>query len=291
MVSWMEGAKDGVLSHHMPPGDGATAARIVEAIWAVLRGATKGSFAELDRAVRGTQVVAEVDQVLAKVLERGPAADRLHKLALVLCTEAPERELVKLGISLMGLFPGEEDVGLLTDLGTHDEFTIFAVVALKSKLGPGSEPFIFDIARRTEGWGRISAVERLADTSDPEIRSWMLRGGFRNSIMDEYLALTCARAGRLAEALALPTVDEELLEGVSDMLAAMARGGPGPGMEAYEQTAAALTAWIGHLEHHALTIKRLAALDDVAAFLQSRPKDAALWDRIEARRNVKNTPK
>jgi hypothetical protein len=38
------------------------------------------------------------------------------------------------------------------------------------------------------GWGRIQTVRRLAGTQDPQIKAWLLRHGFRNQIMDEYLA-------------------------------------------------------------------------------------------------------
>jgi hypothetical protein len=284
-VSWMEGAKDGVLGHHMGPGDGSGAAPIANAVLAVLQGATRESLASLFAVVRGTQVAGELDRVLEMLIAQRPAADRLHALAILLCTEAPDRELVKLGIALLGLFSGQEDVDLLTELGVSEELTLFSVVALKSKLGPKAERAIFDLARRTEGWGRISAVERLTETTDREIRAWMLRGGFRNRVMDEYLAHVCATAGRLLEALRAPPVDDELLDGTSDIFAAMARGGPAPGLADYVDGPTALTAWMGHIESRPLTIVRVGALDDVARFLRTRPSDAELCSRVDEKRN------
>jgi hypothetical protein len=284
-ISWMNGAMDGVFGHHMAAGDSSGASSIANAILAVLQGSTRESLAALHAAVGATQIVGHIDRVLELVIAQRPAADRLHALALLLCTEAPERELVKLGISLLGLFRGEEDVDLLTELGVSEELTLFSVVALKSKLGPNAERAIFDLARRTEGWGRISAVERLAETADPEIRAWMLREGFRNSVMDEYLAHVCATAGRLADALRGPVVDDELLDGASEILAAMARDGPAPGLADYREAPDALAAWIGHLESRPLTITRVAALDDVASFLRTRPSDVELCSRLDKRRN------
>ncbi len=284
-VSWMEGAKDGVLGHHMGLGDGSGAAPIANAVLAVLQGATREALAALHASVRATQVAGELDGTLEMLIAQRPAADRLHALAILLCTEAPDRELVKLGIALLGLLPGQEDVDLLIELGMSEELTLFSVVALKSKLGPKAERAIFDLARRTEGWGRISAVERLTETTDREIRAWMLRGGFRNRVMDEYLAHVCATAGRLLEALHAPPVDDELLDGTSDILAAMARGGPTPGLADYVDGPTALAAWMGHIESRPLTIVRVGALDDVACFLHKRPSDVELCSRVDKKRN------
>ena len=47
-------------------------------------------------------------------------------------------------------------------------------------------------------------VERLADTQAHDIKRWLVREGYRNTIMYEYLAYTCATAGALAEELAPP---------------------------------------------------------------------------------------
>jgi hypothetical protein len=63
------------------------------------------------------------------------------------------------------------------------------------------------------GWGRIQIIERLAETKDEQIRAWMLRDGYRNDIMEEYTALTCAKTGNLVAALRQPEPDGKLLKG------------------------------------------------------------------------------
>jgi hypothetical protein len=134
------------------------------------------------------------------------------------------RNTVKLGIVVLGECGNESDRGLLLLLGAVEEFTLYAVVAL-IKTQPDRERAAYELARRVKGWGWIHAVERLEDTDDPEIKAWLLREGFRNDIMDEYLAHLAATTGDLYTALLDPDVDGALLEGAGGILAALALGG------------------------------------------------------------------
>jgi len=78
--------------------------------------------------------------------------------------------------------------------------TLFPAVPIQN-LSPTYERDLWELAKTVEGWGRIHLVERLAHAEDHEIRAWLLREGFRNAVMGEYVACICARAGRLHEAL------------------------------------------------------------------------------------------
>ena len=79
-------------------------------------------------------------------------------------------------------------------------------------------------------------VRRLKDTTDPEIQAWMLREGFRNNIMDEYLACICARAGKLHLALNDQFVDAMLLDAAAEMIRALITGGPAEDIDDYESS-------------------------------------------------------
>ncbi len=68
----------------------------------------------------------------------------------------------------------------------------------------------------------------LKGPENPVIKRWLLREGFRNSVMYEYLAATCARAGGLLAALGDDDVDRELLTGAGEILQALIAGRPGP---------------------------------------------------------------
>jgi hypothetical protein len=88
---------------------------------------------------------------------------------------------------------------------------------------------LWTLAKNVDGWGRIHVVERLAQTENPHIKDWLLREGFRNSVMYEYLAYTCATAGGLVAALSQGTVDRELLTSTGELLDALIAEGPAYG--------------------------------------------------------------
>ncbi len=96
-----------------------------------------------------------------------------------------------------------------------------------------AETEIWNLAKAVYGWGRINAVQYLAETTVPEIKEWMLREGFRNHVLDEYLAYTCATTGGLRQALGRPTVDPNLLAASVDLLIALINAEPGEGIMDY----------------------------------------------------------
>ncbi|WP_345472712.1 hypothetical protein [Actinoallomurus oryzae] len=122
---------------------------------------------------------------------------------------------------------------MLLLLGALEELTLYAVVALM-KTQPDRQRAVYELARWVKGWGRIHAVERLEGSDDPEIKAWLLREGFRNDVMNEYLAHLAATTGDLYTALLGPDVDKALFEGAGGILAALALGGPAKDMTDYD---------------------------------------------------------
>ena len=108
---------------------------------------------------------------------------------------------MKLGIALLGVMAIKKHESIIQTLGKHDEFTLYAAVALSNMFEDPSKP-MWELAKSVDGWGRIQVVERLVPTDDEEIQRWLRLEGFRNSVMYEYLAHPAAVHGRLCEALA-----------------------------------------------------------------------------------------
>lgn len=150
-------------------------------------------------------------------------------------------------------------------LGAHDDFTLYAVVGLKNS-GAGDRE-LFELARRVHGWGRIEVVERLADTNDPEIQEWMVLEGYRNSVMYEYLALLCAKAGNLAGRLADERIDAELLNSAGDILVATATGNPGPPVSEYPDLATAISRYLAHVVRRDGTLKERQTVASLRALV------------------------
>ena len=144
----------------------------------------------------------------------------MRAFARSLATTAPDRGPVKLAIALLGVIRNRGDVEIVADLGRHEEFTLYSAVALTNAL-PHPDDELFELAQSVFGWGRIQTVERLAETANPKIKQWLLREGFRNSVGNERLALVCAEAGALHDALAPSSVDREVLDAATDLIVAL----------------------------------------------------------------------
>lgn len=247
-LKWAAGALDGVMGHHLGRGDATDKLkRVLDALRALLDRSTDSNFRRLYDALCEGQVLGYVDQLLPEI-DRTHSSDgpRLAALARLLLTRAPRREPVKFGIAVLGMTGSATDVDMLRQIGACDDFTLFAAVAIRN-LSPRYERDLWELAKAVEGWGRIQVVERLSHTEDYEIRAWLLREGFRNAVMNEYLACICARAGRLHEALRVSAKDPVLLDAATDLMLAMISGGPAEDIDDYEDAAEAIEAYLDAL--------------------------------------------
>ncbi|MBP7867662.1 MAG: hypothetical protein KA419_17155 [Acidobacteria bacterium] len=273
-LPWAAGALDGVFSHHAGggPGEGDIEA-LLAAVRAFGQTASDADKFRIYERVRDKGALGLVDAFIQALREvKGTRLDRLHALARSFATEAPDREPVKFGIALLGAFRLPEDLEVYRVLGRHDEFTLFAAVALANTL-EDPEPELWALAREVEGWGRIHLVERLAGTKNPDIRDWMLREGYRNSIMTEYLAHTCAVTGGLREALERTDPDDGLLTAAADLLEALVVGGPAEGMDDYADGAEAAELYLRHLGPRGRGLRHFLAVETIRGFLEEEKAD------------------
>ncbi len=155
------------------------------------------------------------------------------------------------------------------------------MVALRNLLAK-PEVAIFELAQQVTGWGRINAVRRLEGTTDPEIRSWLLRGGAENGVMTEEIAYIAATTGHLRAALEAEA-DEALLEHGAELLRALAQGGPAKDMSDYEDGAAAMAAFFRHMCCAELTPKRVQCLTYLERYLAEWAQDNSLIPEEERR--------
>lgn len=200
--------------------------------------------------------------------------ERLYELAYSFVTEAPDREPVKFGIAILGLYRNPENETLFQTMGRHEEFTLYCAVALPN-LSDDPEPSLWTLASNVNGWGRIQVVERLAQTENSEIKNWLLREGYRNSVMYEYLAYTCATAGGLLSALSEDTVDRDLLTSAGELLNALIVGGPAKDIDDYDDGALAVEMFLGHMESSAETLDDFVHVHTIKRFLDD---EDANWD-------------
>jgi hypothetical protein len=232
-IRWAPGAWDGVATHHMGPGENDAAVRkTVEVILAYSRQPTAASKAAAYQHIVAAHVISIIDPVSeALVSESEINHERLYELARSFVTEASDRQVVKFGLAILGLFRQPADMELFQALGRHEEFTLFCAGAIANSSDDPDEA-LWTLARNVTGWGRIHVVERLARTENPTIKRRLLLEGYRNSIMYEYLAATCARGGGLKAALSEDHVDREVLKAAGEIIGALISGGPAEDIDA-----------------------------------------------------------
>lgn len=257
---------DGINTHHRR----AAAQPVTELADGVVAGMDDP--ARLLELFAGLSPVRIADDLVRELRSRDLPREKLRRAARFVTENATRREVAKLGIVLLGICGDERDRELLQLLGTLDEFALFAVVALLRTQTDGQRA-VFELARQLVGWGRIHAVERLAGCSDPDIRAWLLRSGFRNDVMDEYLAYIAATTGGLYEALLDDTVDDELLDGAAGILRALAFGGPAEDMRDYPDAVAAMHRFAELVDRADPAIVRLDAALTIEKWLSNADFD------------------
>ncbi|WP_159850129.1 hypothetical protein [Nocardia sp. CY41] len=269
---------DGVSTHHFGTGTHPVA-ELADRILADLDDPARllEHFADL-------RAVDVADDLVTELRSRSYPLEKLHRAARFVTENATRREVAKLGIVLLGTCGDERDRELLQLLGSLEEFALFAVVALM-KTQPDRHRAVFELAQRLDGWGRIHAVERLKGCTDPDIKAWLLRHGFRNGVMNEYLAWISATTGGLYDALLDDHIDDALLDGAADILRALALGGPAEDMSDYDDAVPAMHRFAELLDRAEPTLGRL----DAALALARLTSDTGFdWpdgepDRLRAR--------
>ena len=243
------------------------------------------SWATLYEMLTERSTLDYADEIIERIVERRDiSASGLYALARFLVERAPDREPVKFGIALLGIFRHLDDREIFMTLGRHDEFTLYCAVAL-SRTQSDPDIALWELAQTVQGWGRVQVVERLADTENELIKDWLLREGFKNTVMYQYIACTCAATGGLLEALDCSDPDDELLDAACELIAALAAGGPADDMDDYKDGPEATDKLLHHLTSRASKLQHFCAVAQIRLFLQAdektkpRPQEELGWTK------------
>jgi hypothetical protein len=274
-LTWSSGALDGVFGHHMsspsPEEISRQIQKLLEALKRLVEHASNSSLKALYDAVVEEQFLPIADPFQAELSKKLVPSyrERLAQVGRYFAASADRREATKFGILLLEVTGARSDAPLLKTLALNDEFTLFAALALAHVVDDPAQA-LWDIAKRVHGWGRIQIVERLAGTRNPEIQAWLLREGFRNQVMDAYLAGTCARTGNLHAALESPHIDRQLLDGAAGIIRALISGGPSESIDDYEHAPAAIQAYLSHaLKTDGLDLEHFLSVSEIIQFLST----------------------
>lgn len=225
--------------------------------------------------------ISIIDNFLQSIVRKSLSIEPyLFSFAKDLTTRSDQRNAVKFGIAILGLCQNKSVLDSLKILGLHDEFTVYSTIAI-ANLSDNPVHDLWHLAEKVNGWGKIQLVERLAVMDiDQPIKDWLIREGYKNSIMYEYLAYTCALHGELHEKLQQPQIDQKLFRSAADLLEALiAEASPAEDISAYTHAAPVIENFIRHGRQHTGNIADFNALHRLKDFLSE------LKNNPEARRD------
>ncbi|NTF97841.1 hypothetical protein [Rhizobium rhizogenes] len=281
-LRWSAGAKDGVFGHHAGVAN-EHAKDIFAALQRCCKALTLDSLQTLyDALMRDIGAIGAADSLVSLIATYSSAdIEKLYRIASWLAMRSPDREPVKFGIVLLGIVRTSlPPVSTFMTLGQHSEFTLYSAVALSNLFAsPERERLLWQLAQKVHGWGRIQIVERLASTTDERIKGWLLREGYKNTVMHEYLAYTCAVNGNLLGALKTEPIDQNLLRGAGGILQALIYGGPAEDISDYADGAAATQLFIKHVKQSdPVDLDILLPLNTIKSFLNEAGRN---WSNME----------
>jgi len=273
-LTWSSGALDGVFGHHMASAKPEEISRRVQkllltALKRLLKEATDENLKSLYDAVLEESILPIADAFQSELSNVPSHKAKVAQIGRYFAAGADRREATKFGILLLEVSGNRTDSSLLETLALNDEFTLFAALALAHVTDDPAQA-LWSIARRVHGWGRIQVVERLNGTRNLGIQGWMLREGFRNEVMDGYLAGICARTGNLHLALDNSDIDQHLLDGAAGIIRALLEGGPADSIDDYEHAPDTIQRYVGHVfKVNNLNLDHFLCVSEILQFLSN----------------------
>jgi hypothetical protein len=248
-IKWVAGAIDGVSNHHGASSEQTCVEEILTLLTKISVQPNKHDIEKLYNLINTEGTLSFIDDLNNAIPEIDIDSDKLYEFTYWLATNSLDREIIKFSIAVLGCFTSKQtDLFLL--LGMHEEFTLYSAVALQKTLSSpeGVENVLVTLAKKVDGWGRIHIVERLARYQlSSTTKDWLLRTGYQNSVMNEYLAYSCATAGELNQVLEQDSVDLASLEAAGGILEALIMDGPAEDIHCYEKGAIVCLNYLKHL--------------------------------------------
>ncbi|MBJ6367519.1 hypothetical protein [Snuella sedimenti] len=213
-------------------------------------------------------VIGIIDEFLQKVVNLSlPIEPYLFSFAKNLATKTSHRNSVKMGIAILGLCQNKTVMNEIKVLGLHDEFTVFSTVAI-SNLSDNPVQDLWKLASKVDGWGKIQLVDRIANMElSEELKDWLILDGYKNSIMNEYLACTCAVNGELHKKIQNENIDNKLFKSTGEIIEALISGGPAEDISDYEFAHETVENFIRHGKIHVKDITDFNTLNSIKDFL------------------------
>jgi len=267
------GAFERIMGSGLDEEDEAVAARLHAALVELADRPTRRARTRALATLRSAPPRAHVDILLEKLQTSPPEAlDRLYAEVRKIALGSTQRDEVKYALAILGGFGQEEDADLFRTFARHDEFTLYAAVALANTVDDPIDEWL-ELCPHVQGWGRVELVGLLLREPRDDACAYLLRDGFRNDVMYGETALAVAQGCDLAAVLERES-DPPLVGGARDLLSTLAEdawGGPAGGMLDYDDGTRATLRFLDLFEPREL--EDYLALDSLRAFVEDEQLD------------------
>lgn len=269
-IYWIPGATDVVIGHPDMTGEREKQKRVDFFINTFKKTSANPSLENieyLERVLSMPDTLSIIDSVLkAIIIDKTIDQSVLYQVCRYLFLYSRCRGAVKFSTAILGLYGVAGDLELFRIIARHDEFTLYAAVAVMGHHVKVADVWM-EMAKNVSGWGRIHLVGRLLDIKSDEVRDFLLREGCRNDVMPEYTSHRIAERMKLLDALKPESIDMELFEGAGVILSSLvhATGNDCPffGMDEYNEGEAAVREFLKHAEKMSRTLEDYLVLNDL----------------------------
>lgn len=129
----------------------------------------------------------ELQERLRVLLEHGVMDEKkLHTFAVDIVKNSRYPEEVKLGLVLLGFYPNDLTQQVMKTFGYHSEYSIYVIESMRHPSFK-QNPFIFDLAQNTEGFGRLASIFFLKPILKQQ-QEWLLKKGIKSDFLSNAYA-------------------------------------------------------------------------------------------------------
>lgn len=212
--------------------------------------------------------------LIREIKEKNWDDQRIQEEALWFLNHAAHREVVKFALVLLATTKCEEYKELIMKIGKHEEFTGYAVIALKKGTYQWND-HVFELAKDLNGWGKLTCVSILNPTSN-EIKEWLITKGFENTVDNEALAYICAVKGDLDIFLEKEVITNEVYNGASQIITTLlSKKGP----DSMEDYAYAKEVMSDYLRHSKTMLQTIEQFNTIVAIDQFINEGEQVWEK------------
>lgn len=269
-IHWAPGSLDILTNHPASISKEEKKKRVdtyVEMFREVTGDPTEDNMKKLEELLASPDTLSIIDNVLRRLISDTKVNQSiLYRVSRYLFFRTGHRGVLKFCLAIMGLYGVKEDTELFELIARHEEFTLYAIIAVMNNTTDIADTWI-RMAKKVTGWGRIHLVSRLSDYDRPDVKRFLLTEGCRNDIMEEYTACTIARAVDLHKFLSAKKIDQKKYAGAGVVLSALVnaaiRPGPFEEMDDYEHGEKAVKEYIRHSKKIAVDLEDFIKLNTI----------------------------